>query len=198
MRILEFQSSDIQDEGSLSQTIESVVQLTDQQPVVFVPAMGRTIESLLEAGKKSAEQDLVLASAVAEGLRTYHMQIAQQLTSDSVWKETRSLLSELFEELSDLLKGIYLLGDFSPYAESVVTSYGERASVVMVSQALKEKDCKAVGFASREVFSAAGGSITRLSDRAKAAELEEEILRLRDEGALVVLPSCLRPAILLE
>jgi aspartokinase len=160
--------------------------------------MGRTTERLLEAGKKSAEQDLVVAAGVAEGLRTYHMQIAQQLTSESVWKEARSLLSDLFEELSDLLKGIYLLGDFSPYAESVVTSYGERASVVMVSQALKERGCKVLGFASREVFSAAGGSITRLSDRAKAAELEEEILKIREEGALPVLPACLRTAILLE
>jgi aspartate kinase len=198
MRILEFQSSDIQDEGHLSQAVESVVKEIDQKPIVFVAAMGRTTERLLEAGKKSAEQDLVLASAVAEGLRTYHMQIAQQLTADSVWKETRALLSDLFEELSELLKGIYLLGDFSPYSESVVTSYGERASVVMVSQALKQKGLEVMAFASREVFAAAGGSITRLSDRARAADLEEQVLKATEQGNLPVLPACLRTAILLE
>jgi hypothetical protein len=82
MNMLEFESSDIQDEAGVSAAVKSVVNARPNQPLVLVAGMGKTEQRLLEAGEKAAAQDLVLASTIAEGARTFYMQVARQLTSE--------------------------------------------------------------------------------------------------------------------
>ena len=63
--ILEFESSAIQDEAGVSAAVEAVVKRRQDEPLVMVAGMGKTEQRLLEAGEKSAAQDLVLASTIA-------------------------------------------------------------------------------------------------------------------------------------
>jgi bifunctional aspartokinase / homoserine dehydrogenase 1 len=144
--------------------------------------MGPTSETLAEAGEKSADQDLVLASALVEGLRTYHVQLAQQITAAAMFRETRSLLSSLFEELSDLLKGLYLIEEFSEQSRLVLERYGERAAAIVISYVLRSSDLQSVCFYSREVFQ-------------ESEDLRQEIEILIGKGVIPVLPLSLRDSI---
>jgi aspartokinase len=147
--------------------------------LVLAPALGQSRRTLLEAGRKSAAQDLVLASALAEGLRTYHTQLAQQVTSPALFRETRSLLSNLFEELSDLLKGLYLLAGLDQRGEEILGSYGERAAAIIIAHVLRSRGVESSCFSSHEVFVETSG-------------LREEIDALIARGAVPVLPESLR------
>ena len=192
MNILEFESSAIQDEAGVSAAVASVVNTQQNQPLVVVAGMGKTEQRLLEAGEKSAAQDLVLASTIAEGARTFYMQVARQLTSDAVWSETQNLLSGLFEEFSNLLQGVYLIGELSPQGSRMIQSYAERASCIIVAQALKEKDVQAQPVGERQTYFAKSAHLSKSLQEKTLTEFQQEISLLSQDQIIPVIPLSLR------
>ena len=192
MNILEFESSAIQDEAGVSAAVASVVNTQQNQPLVVVAGMGKTEQRLLEAGEKSAAQDLVLASTIAEGARTFYMQVARQLTSEAVWSETQNLLSGLFEEFSNLLQGVYLIGELSPQGSRMIQSYAERASCIIVAQALKEKDVQAQPVGGRQAYFANSAHLSKSLQEKTLTEFQQEISLLSHGQIIPVIPLSLR------
>ncbi len=192
MNILEFESSAIQDEAGVSAAVASVVNTQQNQPLVVVAGMGKTEQRLLEAGEKSAAQDLVLASTIAEGARTFYMQVARQLTSEAVWSETQNLLSGLFEEFSNLLQGVYLIGELSPQGSRMIQSYAERASCIIVAQALKEKDVQAQSVGGRQTYFANSAHLSKSLQEKTLTEFQQEISLLSQDQIIPVIPLSLR------
>ena len=190
--ILEFESSAIQDEAGVSAAVESVVNTQQNQPLVVVAGMGKTEQRLLEAGEKSAAQDLVLASTIAEGARTFYMQVARQLTSEAVWSETQNLLSGLFEEFSNLLQGVYLMGELSPQGSRMIQSYAERASCIIVAQALKEKEVQAQPVGGRQTYFANSAHLSKNLQEKTLTEFQQEISLLSQGQIIPVVPFSLR------
>ncbi len=174
LKFLELSGNEIGDEKSIQQAVERVAQAAER-PVVVVAAMGQTHKTLLEAGEKSAEQDLVLGSALAEGIRTYHVQLAQQIVTPAIFRETRNLLSGLFEELADFLKGLYLLEEFSPQAARILARYGERAAAIVFSHVLRSRDMRSASLSTKEVFQ-------------EPEDLWKEVQELLQKGIIPVLP----------
>jgi len=190
--MLEFESSAIQDEAGVSAAVASVMNTQQNQPLVVVAGMGKTEQRLLEAGEKSAAQDLVLASTIAEGARTFYMQVARQLTSDAVWSETQNLLSGLFEEFSNLLQGVYLIGELSPQGSRMIQSYAERASCIIVAQALKEKDVQAQPVGGRQTYFANSAHLSKGLQEKTLTEFQQEISLLSQDQIIPVIPLSLR------
>ena len=137
--------------------------------------MGQTHKTLLEAGEKSAAQDLVLGSALAEGIRTYHVQLAQQIVTPAIFRETRNLLSGLFEELADFLKGLYLLEEFTAQAARILGRYGERAAAIVISHVLRSKDIRSASLSTKEIFQ-------------EPDDLWKEVQELLQKGIIPVIP----------
>jgi len=193
VNILEFEGSAIQNAAGVSAAVESVVNARQNQPLVLVAGMGKTEQRLLEAGEKSAAQDLVLASTIAEGARTFYIQVARQLTSEAVWSETQNLLSGLFEEFSNLLQGIYLIGELSPQGSRMIQSYAERASCIIVAQALKEKDVQAQPVGGRQLYFANSAHLSKSRQEKILTDFRQEISLLSQDQIIPVIPSSLRP-----
>ena len=192
MVVLEFDGSAIQDEAGVSAAVEAVVNRRQDEPLVLVAGMGKTEQRLLEAGEKAAAQDLVLASTIAEGARTFYMQVARQLTSEAVWSETQSLLSGLFEEFSNLLHGVYLIGELSPQGSRILQSYAERASCIMVAQALKEKKVQAQPVGGRQLYCTNSAHLSKSLQEKTLTDFQQEISLLSQGGTIPVTPFSLR------
>ena len=143
MNTLELKSGEIQSADAILRVVESILENADETPVVVAPAMGLTRKQLIEAAMKAADQDMVVATTLAEGLRTYHMQVARQLTSGENWSETRRRLGLIFQDVTDLLKGLHLLGEVSPRAELVASFYGQALAATILARSLKERDREA-------------------------------------------------------
>lgn len=188
MKKVRFDSGMIADPAGILSAVASVIEAKDKQPVLVVSTMGSSGETLLKAGQRSSHQDVVLASTLAEGSRTYHMQIAQQVTSTG-WPETKKSLSNLFDEISDLLKGIYLLGELTLRSEKVLELYGEGLAAVILAQVLEEKGCRSRSLFDRELL------VNRLGreDQAVSAtsEIGGEIHSLLAESIVPVIPASL-------
>ena len=186
MKMLQVDSGSIADPSGILSSAEAVIQAKERQPVVVVAAMGSSSETLLKAGQRSAHQDVVLASTLAEGSRTYHMQVAEQVTS-VVWQETKKSLATFFEEITDLLKGLYLLGELSSRSEKVLQFYAEGLAATILSQALKEKGCSSQCLFHRELF------VQQLDQPQQAgagtvSELQQEVDPLLAEERVPVIP----------
>ena len=192
MTILEFESSVLQDEAGVSRAVESVLSSSQKQLLVLVAGMGKTEQRLLNAGEKSAGQDLVLASTIAEGVRTLYMQVARQLTSQSVWSETQNFLSSLFEEVSSLLQGIYLMGEISSQGGRILRSYAEQASCVLVAQALKGKAVQAQLVYDRQIYPTNSAHVSQSSQEKTVAGFQKEISVLSKAGTIPVIPFSLQ------
>ncbi len=192
VNILEFESSAIQDEAGVSAAVESVVSSRQDEPLVLVAGMGKTEQRLLEAGEKSAAQDLVFASTIAEGARTFYMQVARQLTSEAVWSETQKLLSGLFEEFSSLLHGVYLIGELSPQGSRILQSYAERARCIIVAQALKEKEVQAQPVGGRQLYFANSAHLSESLQEKTITDFQQEISFFSKGGTIPVIPFSLR------
>ena len=177
MKRLELQSGEIQSAGAILRVVESILGNEQGTPVVVVPAMGMTRKQLLEAGRKSADQDMVVATTLAEGLRTYHMQVARQLTSGANWSEALRRLGLIFQDVTDLLKGLHLLGEVSPRAELVATFYGQSLAATILAQSLKERDREARALVERN-----------LAIDPDRSPLLAEVRGLLAEGTIPVLP----------
>ena len=193
MTIVEFESSRIQDEAAISEAVESVVSAGKETSLIFVTGMGTAEKRLVEAGEKSASQDLVLASTLAEGARTSLMQVAHQVTSDLVSTETQNLLSELFDELSNLLHGVYLIGELGSQARIVLESYAERAGAIIMAQALKEKGVQAQAVCGRQIYLANNPQTPERFHEKLLADFQHEISMLSQDGIISVIPASLRP-----
>ena len=177
MKTLKLQSGEIQSAEAILRVVESIVENNQGIPVVAVPAMGLTRKQLLEAGRKSAGQDMVVATTLAEGLRTYHMQVARQLTSGTNWSETQRRLGLIFQEVTDLLKGLHLLGEVSPRAELVATFHGQSLAATILAHTLKERG--------REARELVDRSLVIHPDK---SSLQEEVSKLVAEETVPVLP----------
>ena len=177
MNTLELKSGEIQSADTILRVVESILGREQGTPVVFVPAMGLTRKQLLEAGRKAADQDMVVATTLAEGLRTYHMQVARQMTSGENWRETRRRLGRLFQDVTDLLKGLHLLGEMSPRAELVASFYGQALAATILAQSLKERDREARALVERN-----------LAINSDISSLSAEVRDLLAEGTMPVLP----------
>ncbi|MDE2924829.1 MAG: hypothetical protein OXT71_00300 [Acidobacteriota bacterium] len=177
MKTLELKSGEIQSAGAILRAVESILGNEQKTPVVVVPAMGLTRKQFLEAGRKAADQDMVVATTLAEGLRTYHMQVARQLTSGTNWSEALRRLGLIFQDVTDLLKGLHLLGEVSPRAELVATFYGQSLAATILAHSLKERDREARALVERS-----------LAIHPNKSSLEEQVGGLLAEGTIPVLP----------
>ncbi len=192
MEFLELESSAISTETDLSQAVERILNSGKDRLVVVASAMTGTEESLRKAGEKAVQQDLVVASTLAESARTFYMQLAQQMTSQADWMGIKSLLSDLFEELFDLLKGVYLIGELTSQGRKVLLSCADRASATIVAQALKEKGAQAEVLCQREILLADNRANLRSVRPGSVADCRQEISKPLEDQIIPVIPASAR------
>ena len=189
MEFLELKNSAISTESALSQAVKEILHTQKTFLVAVTPAMAGAQGNLQKAGEKAVQQDLIAASTLAESSRTFHMQLAQQMTSQSSWMEAKTLLSNLFEELFDLLKGFYLVGELTPQGQTMLLSCAERASAIITAQALQEKGASSEALCRREIFLLNEQANTQNIASSSLADYQQEITKLLENQIIPVIPA---------
>ncbi|HEX5228947.1 MAG TPA: lysine-sensitive aspartokinase 3 [Bryobacteraceae bacterium] len=129
-----------------AQAIERVTGIVksrlDRKPVVVVSAMGKTTNRLLKIADLavSGQRDEALRELMS--LRDFHLR-------ESGMERT---VDEHFQELSELVKGLAVLGELTPRSIDAISSFGERLSSLIVTNYFQHHGLNAVHVDSRKVI----------------------------------------------
>ena len=152
MIVLKFGGTSVQGTDAVTRAVQVIRRQLSRGEVVVLSAMGKTTNGLLEMARTASSGDIDSAWAIRDDLSALHEAVARELLSSRRWKSVETSLAALFREMTDIVQGLYLLGETSPRSMDRVGSFGERLSTLIFSEVLRENGIPAELVDSRDLI----------------------------------------------
>ena len=152
MIVLKFGGTSVQDTDAVTRAVQVIRRQLSRGEVVVLSAMGKTTNGLLEMARTASSGDIDSAWAIRDQLLELHGTVARELLSGRRWENVETSLAALFQEMTDMVQGLYLLGETSPRSMDRVASFGERLSTLIFSEVLRENGISAELVDSRDLI----------------------------------------------
>jgi aspartate kinase len=152
MIVMKFGGTSVESAAAIERVAGIVKLRQDRHPVVVVSAMGKTTNKLLalaNAAIAGGRQEFIRQ---IHDLRDYHSREARLVVPLSERAELDRTLDEHFQELTELVKGLAVLGELTPRSIDAISSYGERLSSFIVTLAFRHAGMKAEHLDARRVI----------------------------------------------
>ncbi len=137
MKVLKFGGSSV---GSVEglHNIKRIVESSDEKCIVVVSALRGITDFLLDVGR-SASLSNKNYKIDYEKLLTVHNSMVDKVIDGEEKRETvKKELKIILSELKKLLKGVYLIKDFSDRISDIIISCGERMSSIIVANLIND------------------------------------------------------------
>jgi aspartate kinase len=152
MIVMKFGGTSVESAAAIERVAGIVKARAARRPVVIVSAMGRTTNKLLAIANSAIAGKRDEYIPQLHDLRDMHSREARQVTPLSERAQLDRTLDEHFQELTELVKGLAVLGELTPRSIDAISSYGERLSSYIVTLAFRHFGMKAEHVDSREVM----------------------------------------------
>ena len=152
MIVMKFGGSSVESAAAIERVASIVKARAVRRPVVVVSAMGKTTNRLLAIASAAIEGAREEYIRQIHDLRDFHSREARQVVPLADRAELDRLLDEHFQELTELVKGLAVLGELTPRSIDAISSYGERLSSYIVSLAFRYFGMEAAHLDSRQVI----------------------------------------------
>jgi aspartate kinase len=152
MIVMKFGGSSVESAAAIARVAVIVKQRLDRRPVVVVSAMGKTTNKLLAIAAAAIDGKRDEYIRQIHDLRDYHSREARQVVPLEGRAGLDRFLDEHFQELTELVKGLAVLGELTPRSVDAISSYGERLSSYVVTEAFRHYGMPAVHLDSRDVI----------------------------------------------
>ncbi|MCP5119664.1 MAG: lysine-sensitive aspartokinase 3, partial [bacterium] len=143
MIVMKFGGSSLASAEALERVATIVASRKDRNPVVVVSAMGKTTDILLEIASHAVAGQRDKALELLSEREQFHLKEGGHLGGQ---------LERIFQELSELVRGLAVLGELSPRSIDAVSSYGERISSLVVAEAFRKAGMRSAHVDSRELI----------------------------------------------
>lgn len=121
-------------EGILS--VKRIVESAPKPVIIVVSALSGITDQLYKVAAMAAAGDENYLAEYKAMLQR-HLDMIPQVIDDTLSQsQTTNTIQELFTDLSNILRGVYLIRDSSPKITNTIVSYGEALSSVIVSRVL--------------------------------------------------------------
>ncbi len=138
MKILKFGGSSLESPDRISRVLDIINDVRGAGRLcVVVSAWGGVTDSLSEAARVSAQGGNRFRS-LCKRLEDRHLDGIRALLDDKERQEILTLARERFRELRELLRGISMVGEFSPRTLDGILAFGERLSAPILAAALRQ------------------------------------------------------------
>lgn len=141
MIVMKFGGTSVESAAAIARVAGIVQARAERHPVVVVSAMGKTTNRLLEIAHTAVAGDREKALSLLEDLRQFHHKESSLAAA----------IDEHFAELAELVKGLVVMGEFTPRATDAISAYGERLSSLIVTEEFRKQGIDAVHVDSRKV-----------------------------------------------
>lgn len=152
MIVMKFGGSSVESAEAIQRVAAIIASHARRSPVVYVSALGKTTNRLLEIADLAAAGDRSAALEKIAALRAFHFEQARPVCPDRKLDALRVFLDEHFQELETLVRGLAAVGELTPRSTDAVSSFGERMSSFIVSLALESAGLDAAHVDAREIL----------------------------------------------
>jgi aspartate kinase len=152
MIVMKFGGTSVESAFAIERVASIVKSRLLYRPIVVVSAMGKTTNKLLALAQSAIRGQKDEYIHQLHDLRDFHAREARQLVPLSRRAELDRSLDEMFQEMTELVKGLAVLGELTPRSIDAISSYGERLSSYIVSLAFEHLGIPTVHVDSRKVM----------------------------------------------
>lgn len=142
MIVMKFGGTSVESAEAIERVTGIVKSRLARKPIVVVSAMGKTTNRLLKIADLAVAGRRDEALGELMSLRDFHLR-------ESGMERT---VDEHFQELSELVKGLAVLGELTPRSIDAISSFGERLSSLIVTNYFQHHGLNAVHVDSRKVI----------------------------------------------
>ncbi len=152
MIVMKFGGTSVESAAAIERVARIVHAHLERRPVVVVSAMGKTTNRLLEIARTAIGGRREDFLSLIHGLRAFHSREARLVVPLSERAELDRTLDDHFQELTELVKGLAVVGELTPRSIDAIASYGERLSSIIVTLAFRHFGVHAAHLDSRRVI----------------------------------------------
>ena len=152
MIVMKFGGTSVESAEAIKRVAGIVKARVERHPIVVVSAMGKTTNKLLAIAQAAIHGKREEYIRQLHDLRDFHSREARQVVPLAHRAELDRTLDDHFQELTELVKGIAVLGELTPRSIDTISSYGERLSSYIVSLAFEYYGLPSVHVDSRRVI----------------------------------------------
>ncbi len=152
MIVMKFGGTSVESAIAIGRVASIVKARADQKPVVVVSAMGKTTNKLLAIAESAIAGKRDDYIRQLHDLRDYHSREARQVVPLADRAALDRTLDDHFQELTELVKGLAVLGELTPRSIDAISSYGERLSSYIVTLAFRHFGMETAHVDSRRVI----------------------------------------------
>ncbi len=135
MIVMKFGGSSVANREQIEKVMEIVRGRLDRRPVVISSAHKGMTDALINSAKAAVRRDFALPDVI-----DLQSEIASSLGCPG------EVLADLFQEISDLLRGIGLVRELSPRSLDYIASFGERMAVRCIADFFTRQGLKAKAY----------------------------------------------------
>jgi aspartate kinase len=174
MIVMKFGGTSVESAAAIERVASIVKARAHRKPIVVVSAMGKTTNKLLAIANAAITGKRDDYIRQLHDLRDFHSREARQVVPLSHRAELDRTLDDHFQEMTELVKGIAVLGELTPRSIDAISSYGERLSSYIVALAFEHFGLPSSHLDSRRVI------VTDRRHTQAAPILAETYKRLRE------------------
>ena len=152
MIVMKFGGTSVESAAAIERVAAIVKARVDQKPIVVVSAMGKTTNKLLAISQAAIEGRREDYLRQIHDLRDFHSREARLVVPVEGRASLDRCLDDIFDELTELVKGIAVLGELTPRSIDAISAYGERLSSYIVTLAFEHFGLPSTHVDSRRVI----------------------------------------------
>ncbi len=136
MKVMKFGGTSVGTPESL-QYVKDIIEAEKEPVIVVVSALGGVTDRLLLASDFAVKANIAYKTVLEEIIFRHEDMIEKIIDKPSSKEALIAKTSLLFEDLKNILRGVYLIGDLSQKTSDKIVSYGERLSSLIVHNAIQ-------------------------------------------------------------
>jgi bifunctional aspartokinase / homoserine dehydrogenase 1 len=150
MKVLKFGGSSVATPARIRSVIEILKPYLAEKPAVVFSAFGGVTDTLISLSTSALHGEIEYHEQLLS-LETRHLDAVRELIGIQKQSGVIAQVKFTFNELEDVLHGVFLVKERTPRTLDYIMSFGERLSAYIISEAIKDQNIKAEFLDARKV-----------------------------------------------
>ncbi len=136
MKVLKFGGTSVGSSDSILK-VKNIVESQTEQVIVVVSAVGGITDELIKAADLAEKGEQECFDVYSE-VKEKHYKIISELFPLEIARTIKFKVDQLFEEVSTIIKGVFMLKEMTLKSNAIISSFGERVSSFIISELLTD------------------------------------------------------------